>query len=537
MVLRMARPITRKGTDNPAYRKRIPEDVKRILDKLPASYRPTGWGKNEIVISLRTADKRKAAAEYARIASEVETRFTTLRTGVKTLSRKEAVALSGTIYRAYAESLEDNPGSAEKWTRLLTGNLIAKAGKFGMGPLLIDKEAKRQASMESHFGPIVDAVLSREGLLIDDDSRKLLVEEVAKATDQAFLKLRRNAESDYSPDEEANRFPAWINPASKAGTSEKKLTLLDVFERWEKHPEQAAQARRTVSRYRGVFASVSAFLKNPDAHIITTEDIRSYLEARMAAGLSPRSANDVDKAALNSILNWALGKGIVATNPVADCKIKVTKTPILRPKGLTDSEAHALTKACLAIPTSAPQGTMEAAQRWIPLICLFTGARRGEVAQLRKADIKRNPLLHFHFTPDAGTMKDKEFRNVPVHSRLIELGFLSFIDSANDGPLFYDPANRRNGKATTPQSELVGSKVVAWLKGGPLNEKNLKNPLHAIRHRFSTCARRAGIEEQYVEAIDGHSSGRQGRAYGEYHLSVLQREIERLKAGAIEGSA
>jgi integrase len=166
----------------------------------------------------------------------------------------------------------------------------------------------------------------------------------------------------------------------------------------------------------------------------------------------------------------------------------------------------------------------------------YPGARRGEVAQLRKEDIQLSPIPHFKFTPDAGTMKDREYRDVPIHSRLIELGLLSFVESASDGPLFCDPACRRSPNATTPQSELVGSKVVAWLKKDILTDPKLKNPLHALRHRFLTCARRAGIEEQYVDAIDGHSSGKQGRSYGIYDLAVLQREIERLSANLVEGS-
>lgn len=535
MVLRMARPITRKGTNNVSYRKRLPADVKRILDKLPKSFRPTGWGRNEIVIATGTADKRKADAELARIAAEIESRFTRLRAGVRTLSHKEAVALAGTIYRAFADSLEDNPGSPEKWEKMLVGNLVAKVGKLGKGPLLIGEQAKRQASMEFRFGPFVDAILAKECLLVDDDSRKLLINQVASATNQAFTKLRRNAEGDYRPDEDAGRFPVWNSHAKKPDISGKKLTLSDLFEKWAKHPEQADQAPRTVSRYKGVFDALSTFLKNPDANKVTTEDIGSYLEARMATDLTPRAARDVHKAALSSVFNWAVGKGIVAINPAKDYPIKVTKPKLLRPKSLRDAEAQSLTKACLAVPASSHQGTEQAARRWLPLICLYTGARRGEVAQLRKQDIERKPTPHFRFTPEAGTLKDREFRDVPIHPRLIELGLLTFVESSNDGPLFCDPANRRNPKATTPQSDLTGSKVVAWLKKDVLTDPKLKNPLHAIRHRFLTCARRAGIEEQYVDAIDGHASGKQGRGYGEYELPVLQREVERLSPALVEG--
>ncbi len=264
------------------------------------------------------------------------------------------------LYRAFAENLEDNPGSPDKWEKLLVGNLVAKAGKLGLGPLLISEKAKRQASMELRFAPLVDAFLVKECLLIDDDSRKLLIEEVAKATDQAFVKLRKNADGDFRPDEDANRFPVWSNPVSKPG--DKKLSLSNLFDQWVKHREQAYQAPKTVARYRGVFNALSEFLKNPDARKVTAEDVRSYLEARMADGMTPRTARDVHKAALNSVFNWALGKGMVAANPAEDASIKVRKPPLLREKGLTDSEAKTLTQACLAIPATARQGRLEAAQ-------------------------------------------------------------------------------------------------------------------------------------------------------------------------------
>jgi hypothetical protein len=50
-----------------------------------------------------------------------------------------------------------------------------------------------------------------------------------------------------------------------------------------------------------------------------------------------------------------------------------------------------------------------------------------------------------------------------------------------------------------------------------------------------TVARLAGIEEQYTEAIAGHSSGKQNRDYGEFPLTVLHREIRKLDPIAVEG--
>lgn len=59
---------------------------------------------------------------------------------------------------------------------------------------------------------------------------------------------------------------------------------------------------------------------------------------------------------------------------------------------------------------------------------MYTGSRIGEVAQLRRGDIVDVDGVHpmIQLTPEAGTIKDGEFRHVPVHPRLIELGFLEW---------------------------------------------------------------------------------------------------------------
>jgi len=65
-----------------------------------------------------------------------------------------------------------------------------------------------------------------------------------------------------------------------------------------------------------------------------------------------------------------------------------------------------------------------------------------------------------------------------------------------------------------------------------LGMKNVrKAPNHAWRHRFKSISRRAGIDEEYHEALTGHTGeGSEGREYGEYEMQVLYREICRIKS-------
>ncbi|MDP4024160.1 hypothetical protein Q8W71_16140 [Methylobacterium sp. NEAU 140] len=545
MVLQMARPSARLGTLNHQFRRRYPADIRRILDKLGASFvRPSGWGKEGITLTLGTANSTQAKAAHARISADVETTFAALRTGPRHLSHKEAVALSGEVYRALIAEHEDDPGEVERWLKAEVENLKAELGQLGPASLKIETDAERQLrDRESLFGTRVTAILQGKGLWVDADSRARLLEQVSGAVRQGNVVLMGRAAGDYTPDPQADRFPEV--PAFSAPTprGRSKLTMAALFERWEKHPEQQNTSPDTKRRYKGVFSAVSDFLGNPDAREVSSGDLQRYVEARMEAAdspLSPRAARDVHKAALSSVYGWATTKATltgIKANPAAGVGIKVVKARATRPKGLTDIEAHRLVEAALAVHVvEAQPRTLPAARRWATLVCFYTGSRIGAVAQLRSEDVSVRPDgATIQFTPDAGEGIKGDARVVPVHPRLIELGFLTFVEAAPVGPLFYNPSQRRRADARISQGDLVARELAEWA-GKIVAAPDLGKVLHAIRHRFMTCCRHAGIEEQYVEAIAGHAPGSQNREYGEFPIAVLARELLRLDPMKVEGN-
>ena len=85
MVLRMACPTKRKGSDNWYYRRTIPADVRAILLKLPKERRPRGWYKTHISISLGTADRVAAKTKCPEVSADVERQLTAFREGPKPL--------------------------------------------------------------------------------------------------------------------------------------------------------------------------------------------------------------------------------------------------------------------------------------------------------------------------------------------------------------------------------------------------------------------------------------------------------------------
>jgi len=121
--------------------------------------------------------------------------------------------------------------------------------------------------------------------------------------------------------------------------------------------------------------------------------------------------------------------------------------------------------------------TFQGAQRWVPWLCAYSGARPREITQLRGKDMELRGQVHvMKLTPEAGTIKTNEPRTVPLNSHLIEQGFLDFVRSRGKGPLFYDlaaderPSDPLNPKR--PRSVSVRQKLAAWVRRLGVTMKN-----------------------------------------------------------------
>jgi integrase len=131
----------------------------------------------------------------------------------------------------------------------------------------------------------------------------------------------------------------------------------------------------------------------------------------------------------------------------------------------------------------------------------YTGARAGEVAQLRAGDVDpaRKTIL---ITPEAGTVKTGKARVVPVHAELVEQGFLEFVKAVlgvkgPGGALFWDDSVPAKADAKCRRSDTAANKLAKWVRGLGIVDPGI-SPNHAWRHTFKTRARRAGIDQGTV---------------------------------------
>jgi integrase len=283
-----------------------------------------------------------------------------------------------------------------------------------------------------------------------------------------------------------------------------------------------------VKQVRGLQGTASQ--QADDARRLTADEVIAWRDAKLTK-LSPKTVKDVYVASLKSVLGRAVEDRKLSENVAANVKVRMSAAPVLRERGFTESEATAILKVCKDYaplhhdnPANRESTHVTAAKRWGPWLCALSGARVGEILQLRKSDVRQAENIHFlHITPEAGTVKARMYRDVPIHPQLIDLGFMDFVARSEDGPLFYahsaDPAKL--------PAQAVSTRVAKWLQGLNLVPDGV-SPNHGWRHRFKTLSREAGLDPRVVDGIQGHTGRTASDGYGDVTLRTKTAAIEKL---------
>jgi integrase len=153
---------------------------------------------------------------------------------------------------------------------------------------------------------------------------------------------------------------------------------------------------------------------------------------------------------------------------------------------------------------------------WLPLIGLYTGARMNEICQLYCADIEKiDGSLFFRFNEDRPDQKLKNpnsRRLVPIHSKLIELGFESYLDNmlkSGNQRLFPTLTHSRDG-----YSKNASNWFSRYRKTYELQLEGKKQDFHSFRHNVSDFFKQHDVPDTQAAAILGHAD--QTITYGRY---------------------
>ncbi|OWK31793.1 tyrosine-type recombinase/integrase [Sphingomonas mucosissima] len=365
------------------------------------------------------------------------------------------------------------------------------------------------------------ATAEKRGRLID--TRAPAFERLCVALNDAAVSVhedmlrRLDGEFVPTPSEPSPR-PAG-SPPDRLRAPGSRVPLLSLYDAYAAANEGMTAGVR--DEWRKYIERLIDFLGHDDAARLTADNLRAWRDkllaepTRQGKQRSPVTVRDKYITAVRAALGYAVDEGLLNENVASAVKVKQPKRVKLRERSFTPVEAQAILTAALAPPPARMSTEHARARRWVPWLCAYTGARVGEIAQLRGEDVQElEGVWCLRITPEAGRVKTKEARIVPVHSHLIAQGFLDIVRANGAGPLFYDPSRQRVASESNRHVKKVGERLAEWVRVDVgITDLGLQ-PNHGWRHLFKSTSYAVGMEERMADAIQGHSAGTTGRKYG-----------------------
>jgi len=525
MLFRMITPRISKSRAI-TVRKGIPKDVRAEYQRL--------YGRRwEAKLTLPAGTKpQEAKVRVSEFTAMVETQIASIRAAKRgegrSLTQRQAFALAGEWYIWFIARHEENPGTAERWWvtwDVLIDRLEDYAPNWVIEEGWRDLEWTKEPEVRAGMRPLIAdeaktaQFLASKGVVLSNEAQALFLDSVLDQFIAAVLRLERLAEGDYSVDARLAAFPKF--DGKKIARPTGRTSPWQIFEAWVKARQPAASG---VNRWRCMFLDLEQRFES--ANDITEDDAREWSRQLITTKRKARTVNDVWLTAARTVFAWAHKDRLITSNPFEG--VRVTE-----PRRVTHRETQAfmpeewtiILEAAAAVET--PQTVCQGAQRWLPWLCAYSGARPGEIAQLRGVDIEQRGHVH---APEAGTIKTGKARTVPIHAHVIEQGFLSFVRARGNGPLFYNPAedvslsDPLNPKR--PRSVSVRQRLVDWVRKLGVRDNELK-PNHAWRHTFKARADRAGMSERMSNYITGHAQKTVGAKYGAPRVEDMTVALEK----------
>lgn len=377
-----------------------------------------------------------------------------------------------------------------------------------------------------------DAVIAR--LLREHQADAAFWKQIANDREFALEQIRAAGVARDSQDgDTAPALPTTLPKFSIASQrpSEGKSGVVTITGLFEMYGAQDGIAPGTVKQWRNYINHLVRFLGHDDAARVTGHDMVGWREKlrteKTKAGkpLSSKTINGSYLAAASVTFAYGLNQLLLRENPMTGIQpVRADKKPMLRDRDFTKAEREAILKAALFLAKGKLTPERALARRWVPWLCAYSGARVNEMTQLRAEDVAEiEGVWTIRVTPEAGPVKTRKARTVPLHEHLIEQGFLNIVRSMT-GPLFYNPDKARGGNDGRHHKK-VGMFLASWVrKDVGITDPDVA-PNHGWRHTFKTICREAEIDESAADYIQGHAHKGQGRKYGSNTIPALAKQL------------
>ncbi len=274
----------------------------------------------------------------------------------------------------------------------------------------------------------------------------------------------------------------------------------------ENAPQTLIEKGRTYKDFVGIFGNV-------EINLINKPEIVQWKTADLKRGLG---ANRINKrlGQVNDFFNWAIKHGHYTAHPTSPVdglflNSKKVGAKVEHYEPFTNDDLKAI------FGETYPEDMKKPDQFFLPLVALFSGARREELAGLRVDSVKEVDGVKC-FQIEEGKTADSR-RLVPIHSNLVALGFWRYVEQVKAlgaeylFPYLNEGANGR-GKNLGRQFGLLLDK--RGIKDG-------RKVFHSFRHTVITRLHTLGANTAHVMQLTGH----RGEAGQSVHFGTYTHDV------------
>jgi integrase len=342
--------------------------------------------------------------------------------------------------------------------------------------------------------PTFETEFIRKSLKTSDEKEAKRLAEILAAKARASFDLVRQGVLSWEQTQALVSSFKQVKPKRNALTPKKPQLLSSLIELY-KLEHSPNWKPKTVDEYESQFKVLLSVTGDAPVNEYDREGCLDSRNELIWKGLSPRTVNKY-LGLLSSLFRWGVRHEYVKSNPAEGMMLDIPRRP--------DKERKAYDVEDLQrVVDNLPIKNDEQWKVWIPIIGMLSGMRREEICQLYPSDVRLVGdvwCLDVNCNNDDKSLKtESSDRLVSVHSVLIRLGFISFVDDRKDCHNLWG-----FHKWKTQWGKQFGN----WYSR-VFNRKHItQDPLkcfHSFRHYAADYLKQNGFQEVLIAEILGHT--------------------------------
>jgi integrase len=338
--------------------------------------------------------------------------------------------------------------------------------------------------------------------------------------------------------------------------------LDDLNRALEHWVEKARPGTKTLLEVRPVWQRLQSFTGKSRLSTLTREDVLAFQAnelSRTRGGVRVRPQTVNKHLALLGAIARLVHDDLLRFRGVENAfahlrKAKVRGNDRIDKQDLTTEELTLLFSGPVHAQGDRPLGGAGEAGYWMPVLGYATGARMGELAQMRVDEVMQRDgvwCLWLTSRSEEGekpaeslepsererlllrSMKTGQSRRiVPVHPRVIELGFLNYVEQLRKQKVVrLFPFIKPDCKGS------IAGNFSKWYNGYLKKVRIKRRGLDwtSFRHTLKSACRVNGISSDLQDYIEGHQSTRTAQDYGTFPPVMLQKAISLIALPGLAG--